>query len=55
MKDNYMFPKAMEKGSKNNWGFIDLPYDQRSGIFVNAGVNYGVGKPQPKGRKNEKK
>lgn len=50
-----MYPKAMNKGSKNNWGFIDLPYDQRSGIFVNAGVNYGVGKPQPKGRKNEKK
>jgi len=55
MHDDFYNPKAMKPGNANNYGFVNVPYDMRSGIFVNAGVNYGVGMRQPEGHKGNPK
>ena len=43
-------PKDQPKdGKKSPWDFTCPQYDQRSGPYVNAGTNYGVGINQPVG------
>lgn len=40
------------KSIKNPWSYEQVPYDQRSSCFVNAGTYHGVGKKTPVGTEN---
>lgn len=42
-------------GKNSPWDFRCPQYDQRTGPFVNAGTNYGVGHNQPVGHESNPK
>ena len=44
--------KEDPKGPKEPYDFACPPYDERSGKFINAGWNHGVGVRQPVGSLN---
>lgn len=48
-------PKDTPKDGVPPWDFKAPHYDQRSGPYVQAGVNYGVGHKQPVGHKGDPK
>jgi len=43
------------KAKKSPWNFIAPPYDQRSGCFVEAGDDHGLGYKQPVGHSGNPK
>lgn len=44
-----------KKAIRNPWSFAAPDYDHRSGNFVSAGSDYGVGHNQPIGHKGNPK
>lgn len=52
MKTGFKDPIDDEKDLKkvrNPWSFAQVPYDERSSCFIEAGTNHGVGKRTPVG------
>ncbi len=56
IKPKHILPTETPKDGKNSpWDFRAPCYDQRSGPWVNAGTNYGVGFNQPVGHADNPK
>ena len=64
MKTGFKDPTAIKKqsprdqpvdGKNSPWDFRCPQYDQRSGCYVSAGTDYGVGHTQPVGHEGNPK
>lgn len=47
--------EPIKKLKKSPWSFEAPPYDQRTSVFVSAGVDHGVGLRNPVGHENAPK